>query len=145
MSSSSVERYPIDFEVLKAGDVISTETLQHSIGLHPGHPRWSLKLLGFREQIETQRPDLVARIHRDTVRVMIAEEADHYLFHAARNRLSGFMRNVKKRDRIDYQQIEAGEKRKSAEMRTIALQQVAQVVRSESRKTFAELKRKLLQ
>jgi len=80
--SGDVNYFPLDFDLLDKGDVIAAETVEAATGCKRDDPRYSLKMLGFKEQIskELRRRGRIVTIKAEdcSLRVLTDEEASEY-------------------------------------------------------------------
>jgi len=78
----AVQNYPLDFDALAKGDVISVEQLTKILGLKPDHPHFMLKVLSLKERIENELMDrgnpVTARIHHNAIHICTDLEASEY-------------------------------------------------------------------
>ena len=72
-------KYPVDFETLAKGTVITQVELEEALGRAPGDDGWNWALLGLAEKIKEQT-GILCRQQQNTLVLMNDEEADRYNF-----------------------------------------------------------------
>lgn len=78
----AVEKYPFDFDMLKKGDVIPVERIELLIMTKQDHPKYSLRILRLKDQIESElerrgRPVTVRTDHGCLVILTDPEAAEY--------------------------------------------------------------------
>jgi hypothetical protein len=75
---STLGKYPIDFDVLEKGSVITQQELEEIFLCTPeDYKEWPLKLLGLSKRITDER-GFLTRVSKNTIVVMDDEEAAEY-------------------------------------------------------------------
>ncbi len=107
------QRYPLDYEALKKGDVISQEQLEHITGEQAGTQEFQLKVLGLREKIEGAKEDMgepvVLASHENTLRVLTDLEASERLNGHRRRAVRLLRRTVRRFGAVDVTEFSGDE------------------------------------
>lgn len=74
--------YPLDFDSLNKGDVLSIETLEHITGEKAGSDRYRFRCMALCKEIckemEVRQNPVTARMKRDTIEILLDKESAHY-------------------------------------------------------------------
>jgi hypothetical protein len=124
--SYSVSKYPIDFDVLRKGDFISSSDLENVFGLSVEDSQYSFKLMALAQDIEA-RTGIVCRTQYNGIKMLKDNEAVDYI------RQQNLAANRKKRkqwrrivDNIDVANLSPDSKRRfSSELAIIGAEVAA--------------------
>jgi len=93
-------RYPVDYEALNKGDVLSQEQLEKITDERAGTPHFQLKVLALRAKIETAKEDMgepvVLASHGNTLCVLTDREASERLNRHRKRAVRWLHRTVKR-------------------------------------------------
>lgn len=97
------DAFPLDFDALQKGDVIPSQKIEkiYQVNLLRDPSKFQLRALGLSQQIHDERPDLLARVDGNTVRVMTDVEAEEWTNTQVVKAVSSIARNAKRRAVID--------------------------------------------
>jgi len=93
------EKWPLDFEALQRGDILSAEECEKAVLLDRGDPTYWTKLLGLRDDVvdyfRAARGDIVAvRILQDGLHILTHQEQAEYAPHLLRRHMRGVAKSV---------------------------------------------------
>lgn len=140
---NSNDMFPLDFESLNKGDVITESQLEqiYQLERRKDPDRFRLKMLALREDIERARPDLLCRCDGADVRIMTDQEAEEHTWERFAHAVRSMGRNAKRRAVIDRSAFDDTQT-KIAESRDRAATMLALTTRKELAK--AEREKRLL-
>ena len=124
-TTDAVRYYPLDVTTLAKGRVFTIEELETIMGIKRDDPRWWLKLLALRQQIEKLRakldlPLLTTRTHRGTLIVCDDGDASVYNRNMGRRGIRRFSRASYRNMAVDVTKLT--EEQATAHGRTIMRQ-----------------------
>jgi len=99
-----LEKYPIDFEQLKFGDVFTETDIIRIFQVQPGTPQYEFKCLHLKQLIE-ERSDFTARISKNMVLVLTPEQASEYNDKEHNRGLQYARRRFRKMVQVDTQNM----------------------------------------
>jgi len=105
--------FPIDFDALEKGDVVSEEKLRE---VYPAEDDLGLrlKMISLGERIMDERSDLLVRYQGPTIRIMTDLEADQVMHSRVVKNARAITRNSRRRSRIDRREFTQQEERGAA-------------------------------
>lgn len=142
---TNAQQWPLAFDSLTKGQVLSTAELETATLQKPADgDKWSLALLKLRTQIMQRRPDLVARVDHDTIRILSDAEVDVYSAQRAAAGVKTILVAEQMRDRIDVAALTDDELRRkeSADRAVGALAEGVRQQISKHSRTFAAINKK---
>lgn len=99
-------QFPLDFEALQRGTVISIKELEQVLGLkyQPGETTWAFAVMGLQAQI-CNFTDLTAVIDNGAIRILTDAEASQNNFRAVQLHTRRIYRRNRKLLQVDRQQL----------------------------------------
>lgn len=140
------EPFPLDFEALQKGDVLSREQIVKALGrpivgerLTPfDEHRFRMLAMQLGGMIESERPDLVVGYHHDTIRILTDIEAEEATKRRCRSAVRSIGRNARRRAAIDRSEFSA-EQLREAETNDRSITALALMTRKELARAQREL------
>lgn len=112
----TTSRYPLDFDGLAKGQVLSEEMLSAALSLKPRDgTRWAFGLLALQQQIQ-ERLGFIAKIDGAQIRILTDLEADEWTANNITLGVRRLVRNTERRQLIDRSSF-SGEEKAAAECR----------------------------
>ena len=96
----NAKKHPIDFDALRKGDVVAAEVIEEAMGISVTEEQYRLAQMSLRDQIQRERPDLIARMRGKNIHVCTDEEADDYTWSSVEKAVRRIGRNAQLRGRI---------------------------------------------
>lgn len=95
----TTDAFPLDYEALQKGDVITQERIEaiYQVRYQNDPKQFQFRAMSLIESIESERPDLLARVDGQTVRIMTDIEADEVTNDRIERHVRGIGRNAKRR------------------------------------------------
>lgn len=115
MNDFNVTRYPIDFDALKKGDVISVEALIRITGLKPNEDGYPWAVMQLRSRIEEELevrgyPVTLAQIKGD-LHILEDAEASSYNWSTHNKAIRGLYKSYRRNRSVDISALDEDQKR----------------------------------
>lgn len=134
------EKYPLDYDLLKKGDLIPPEHVETVVKMSRTSPQYGLKVLAFKQQIESEleargRP-MVLKCEKGGLKVLTDEEARPYTEQQFRQHQHGLRRAHMRTCVIDSSNL-SSEDRQRLESQILAQGAKLAALRKVTRKLLA--------
>lgn len=132
--------WPLDFDALQKGDVISQERIEAIYRVKfSDADTYRLAVMKLVERIEAERSDLYPRTSKNTIVIMTDAEAEAYNCDRMKKHVEALQRDTRRRGRIERKEFDdAG--RRAAESRDIGYGALAAISARALRKANQEAK-----
>lgn len=137
--TTNSQHFPLDFDALEKGSVVPPEQIERiaQVKRDKDPQKFAFAAMGLRDQIERERPDLVARIDGGSIRVLHDAEAERWTFEQTTIAVKRIGRNAARRARIVRDKFD-NEQMRLAESRDRAVTALALFTRKEIRRAQRE-------
>ena len=102
-------RWPVDYETLKKGDVITADRLEKLVGLKRDNPRYSLAIMSLKQRIQDDLEDIgsiwTLAIVKNDLRVLTDAEASEYNHRSLLNGMAKMFRSQYRNMAVDVTEL----------------------------------------